>query len=209
MAYSGWARVVYGLHRRRDKVRFINKSSIIGFMVGAIVSPVIIIGGLYLYIQHELADPTKPDLAPPHIPSSEAVALDWNVRGLDETTINLEHSFKDKVLFLNFWATWCPPCVGEMQSIENLYRQFDKRVGFVCISKEEIETIKAFREKKGYTFPMYHVDGQVPEEFRTDGIPATFIISKEGKILLKHVGGADWSHESVVNFLEETLKGST
>lgn len=187
-------------------MRIVNKSSVIGFILGAVLGPIVAIGGFYLYIQHQLADLPEMVYGPPDIPGNERVTLDWNIERLDKTTINLGSEFKGAVLFLNFWATWCPPCVIEMPSIEKLYKRFDQRVEFICVSGEEIETIKSFRKKEGYTFPMYHIAGDVPKEFHTDGIPATFILSNGGKLLLKQVGGADWSHESVVNFLEEILK---
>lgn len=189
-------------------MKYINRSSVIGFILGAIVSPLVLVGGLYLYVQHEMADFGKTGFSPPDIPGNEIVSLDWNIQRLDETTINLEQAFKGKVLFLNFWATWCPPCTGEMPSIEKLYKAFGQRVQFVCVSHEKTKTIKDFRGKNSYTFPMFHNEGNVPEVFHADGIPATFIISNEGRILLKHVGGADWAHESVVKFLEEVLETS-
>jgi thiol-disulfide isomerase/thioredoxin len=131
--------------------------------------------------------------------------LDWTVQTLDGKTVTLGNKMKDQVVFLNFWATWCPPCVAETPSIEKLYRKIGDRVAFACISNESFDTLLEFRKKSGYTFPMYRRSQGPPSEFNTGGIPATFILSKNRKILLKHVGGADWAHESVVAFLEEVL----
>jgi thiol-disulfide isomerase/thioredoxin len=131
--------------------------------------------------------------------------LDWEVQTLDGKTVNLGEHFAGRVAFLNFWATWCPPCVGEAASIDRLYEQFKGRVAFACLSQENPGTIGRFQGKTGHQFPMYHLGSKPPEEFQTQGIPATFIISKTQRVVLRHVGAADWAHESVVRFLENLL----
>ena len=184
---------------------FFNRSSIIGLVAGAILSPLIIIGGLYFYMTRHTPQMQEMRYPPPEMPMLGSETLDWAVESLKGETVNLEKDFHDKVVFLNFWATWCPPCIAEAPSIESLYRKLGHRVAFACISNESIETLQAFRQKHGYTFPMYRRSQGPPPQFNTSGIPATFILSRGRKVLLKHVGGADWSHESVVQFLEKIL----
>ena len=181
----------------------------IGFILGAVISPIAISVGLYLYIQVQFSELKDINFSPPELPIEKEVSLDWNIQALDGTEFNLADKFNNEFLFLNFWATWCPPCVAEMPSIERLYQQFKGRMKFACISKEDLATINSFKKKKGYTFPIYHIKNNLPEEFNTDGIPATFIVSTAGQIKLKHVGGADWAHESVVNYLEGLLTAKT
>ena len=191
------------------KFRFVNKYSVIGFIIGAIISPLIIAGGLYVYIQKQIHDLNFDGEAmsfpPPQIPVATKVNIDWQLKALDGTEINLEAAFKEKVVFINFWATWCPPCIAEMPTIEKLYQKFKNRIGFACISNESLEAIRAFKTKKKYSFPMYQIEMEVPDEFEPERIPATFIISGDRKVALKHVGGADWSHEKVINFIEELI----
>jgi len=103
-----------------------------------------------------------------------------------------------------FLATWCPPCIQEMPSIEKLYGEFKNEVVFLCISDERLSKIKKFKETKKYTFPMYKLDGNRPAQFMSRGIPATFIVS-DGKILLKHIGGANWAHKKVSEFIKDKL----
>lgn len=172
-----------------------------------VLGPALIMGGLYIYVKLQMPNMKEMAFSPPDVPSRQKVTLDWKVKALDGTEINLEEEIKDRVVFLNFWATWCPPCVGEMPSIEKLYRRFEGKIAFACISDEDIAAIKEFRNAQRYTFPMYHVAGQLPEELKTRAIPATFIISRKGIVVLKHVGGADWAHETVVTFLEDLLSG--
>jgi len=190
-------------------MRFISKGSVIGFILGAIISFLAIIGGFYLYMQSQMSKIDKTGFSAPEIPIQRKVTLDWKIQNVDGREFSLSDQYDNQIIFLNFWATWCLPCVAEMPSIEKLYHRFKGRILFVCISNEEIKTIKKFGKRKGYTIPMYHMEGEPPEEFKTHEIPVTFIVSRERKIVLKHVGGADWAHESVINFLDGLLAVKT
>ena len=190
-------------------MKFINKSSVIGFILGAIISPLIISGGLYVYIQKQIGDLNiggdEMSFPAPEIPVRGKVDINWKLKAIDGTEINLEEQHKDKVVFINFWATWCPPCIAEMPTIEKLYQKFKDKIGFACISNESIDVIKEFIDKNKFTFPVYQIEMEIPKEFNVNGIPATFIISRDRKIALKHVGGADWNHETVMNYLDELI----
>ena len=191
------------------KFKSVNKYSVVGFIIGAIISPLIIAGGLYVYIQKQINDLNfggeAMNFPPPQIPVETKVNIAWKLEALDGTVINLDEEYKDKVVFINFWATWCPPCIAEMPTIERLYQIFKNRIGFACITNESLETIREFKTKKKYSFTLYHIEMEVPDEFEPERIPATFIISRDRKVALKHVGGADWSHERVINFLEKLI----
>lgn len=186
-------------------MKFINKSSVIGFILGFIISPVLITGGLYIYIKLQTSDIKEVAFPPPEVPIHQKASFDWKVQRLDGSEISLKEKLTDQVVFMNFWATWCPPCIREMPSIEKLYQRFNGKIVFACISNEDIAKIRNFKNAKKYTFPMYHIEDGHPKVFNTKGIPATFIISKERSVVLKHVGGADWAHETVVKFLEDLL----
>ena len=181
------------------RFKFLNKNSVIGFLIGAVISASIITAGLYVYIQKQINELSMPagaiQLSPPEIPVETRVNLNWNLRTLSGTRINLENEYEDKIIFINFWATWCPPCIVEMPSIEKLYQKFKDRIGFACISNESIDTIKEFKTKNKYSFTMYQSEIDVPKEFNLTIIPATFIISRDRKIAFKHEGPADWSHQ--------------
>lgn len=118
-------------------------------------------------------------------------------------------SLKGKVVFLNIWATWCPPCIAEMPNIQKLYDKVGSdKIAFVMLSVDQGETgkVKKFIDKKGYTFPVYFPTGQFPQEFRSNAIPTTFIISPEGKIVAKQEGMADYDTRKMRNFLQGMLK---
>lgn len=119
-------------------------------------------------------------------------------------------SLKGKVVFLNIWATWCPPCIAEMPNIQRLYDKVGSdKIAFVMLSVDEggLEKVKKFIDKKGYTFPVYMPAGSFPQEFYSNAIPTTFIISPDGKIVAKQEGMADYDTPEVVAFLQN-LAGS-
>lgn len=126
---------------------------------------------------------------------------------LDKNKTPLEFSeFKGKVVFLNNWASWCPPCVAEMPSIQKLKNRLQTNdVVFVMVSfDEEQEKALAFMEKRGFDFDVYFPGKNYP--YMTSSIPATFIIDKDGKVISENIGVADYNNEEVVNQLKALVK---
>lgn len=127
---------------------------------------------------------------------------------LNGNVTNFE-SLKGKVVFLNIWATWCPPCVAEMPNIQSLYNKIGSdNIAFVMLSVDQggMEKVKKYIDKKGYTFPVYMPASQFPGEFYSNAIPTTFIISPEGKIVAKQEGMADYDTKEVREFLQGLAK---
>lgn len=126
---------------------------------------------------------------------------DWPLKSLDGRELSLA-DFKDKVVFVNVWATWCGPCREEMPGIQALHDAMAKEgVEFVIVSEEAEETVRAFVEKEGYTFPVY-VSGKMPGVFETNGIPATFVVNRQGHIVLKETGMRNWNATRCHEFLK-------
>lgn len=115
-------------------------------------------------------------------------------------------SSKGKVVVINFWATWCPPCVAEMPSFQNLYNDYGHHVEFYFVAKDEKTKVQSFMEKKEYTFPIYYEGSGTPDFLKSETIPATFILSKSGKIVVNERGVADWDSKSTRNLLDSLLK---
>jgi thiol-disulfide isomerase/thioredoxin len=142
---------------------------------------------------------------------SEPAAYDWTVLDVDDRPVSFSQ-FKGKTLFLNFWATWCPPCVREMPSIDSLAkdpRLAGKSIEFLCVSvDDDVRVVRDFMKsrKLGMTF-LKVKDGKLPPVFFSDGIPATFLIAPDGRIAASQVGSADWHEENVVQFLEKLAAG--
>ncbi|MCB9767934.1 MAG: TlpA family protein disulfide reductase [Candidatus Omnitrophica bacterium] len=109
-----------------------------------------------------------------------------------------------KVLVVNFWATWCPPCVSEMPSLVSLGEKTrGKNVEVIFVSREEPSEIRPFIEKREYPEAMYFRSPGDARKWTSEGIPATYILDSEGRILDSHVGGAKWDGDEVVAQLVE------
>ncbi|MEJ2595515.1 MAG: TlpA disulfide reductase family protein, partial [bacterium] len=108
-----------------------------------------------------------------------------------------------KPVFLNIWATWCPPCIAEMPGISNLHDDFSEEVNFILISNENPEIIWAFLEKNGYAdLPVYYAS-YIPRDFMSQSIPATFIVDGEGTVVLKKLGAARWNSDKTRKLLDQ------
>ena len=112
---------------------------------------------------------------------------------------------KGKVVFLNLWATWCPPCVAEFGDIDELYKSYKDKVEFVLISSDEVSKIMAFLDKKGYAISSNIYVEQLPSVFQSKTIPATFIISKNGELVVKKKGAAKWNGEKSRALLDKLI----
>ena len=138
----------------------------------------------------------------------QPAAYNWTLEDLDEQQVSFSR-FQGKAVFLNVWATWCPPCVREMPSIARLAAKDhfkDKNIAFVCVSVDDAtETVRRFVRDKNWPMTVLHAHkGALPPVYQTDGIPATFIISPAGRIVAAEVGSTDWDRPDVVAFLEKT-----
>jgi len=82
----------------------------------------------------------------------------------------------------------------------------DKGIVFLCVTQEDSETVNRFVKEQSYTFPVYLLTGSIPESFKANIIPATFIISPNGKVAFKHTGAAKWDDKESIAFLESLAK---
>lgn len=113
---------------------------------------------------------------------------------------------QDEVVVLNFWATWCPPCIAEMPSLQELYSAYGDRVKFMFVSQEKIDKIQGFLDKRGFDLPVYRPLSKIPAALYSRSIPATYIIDREGRIRVSKVGVADWNSDTVKALLDELLE---
>lgn len=127
---------------------------------------------------------------------------DWQLLAPDGQRINLSQ-FKGQAILVNFWATWCPPCIAEMPALQELFNTHSGKINFVLISDEKPETIQQFMEKRGFNMPVYHQLSATPPAFLTNSIPTTWIISSEGKITIRKTGAAKWSSRSMQEMIEK------
>lgn len=114
--------------------------------------------------------------------------------------------FKGKVVFINFWATWCPPCIAEMPSIQILHDKFKDDSDVVILTVEiesKKEKAKQFMKRKKLTLPVYYPNSNLPIVLFDGTLPTTVILDKEGNIAHKTLGMADYSGNDIVGFLKE------
>lgn len=117
-------------------------------------------------------------------------------------------SLQGKVVFVNFWATWCPPCIKEMPSIETLKNKMKgKDVVFLLVDIDgNYEKAKAFMEKRKLDLPIYIPATSVSSTYLGSSIPTTIIFDKKGNMIQRIVGGVDFASEEVEQFMEQVLK---
>jgi thiol-disulfide isomerase/thioredoxin len=135
--------------------------------------------------------------------TSGLTKADFNLKLIDKegNTKSLEE-FKGKVIFMNMWATWCPPCIAEMPSIDQLHEEMGGEVAFVMLSLDKnFEKAKAFDERKGYDLPIYTQGSSLPSMYQSSAIPTTYIIDADGNLALTHKGMADYSDPEFKKFL--------
>ena len=111
---------------------------------------------------------------------------------------------KGKVIFFNVWATWCPPCIEEMPTIQNLYEEVgaDPKIAFLMLSMDQdFDKAIQYREKYGYDFEIYRLTGAMPAMYSTKLIPTTFVIDPEGNLVLQHDGVGQFDTREFKDFI--------
>lgn len=128
----------------------------------------------------------------------------WNLYNLKGKKINLKAA-KGDVVVVNLWATWCPPCIAEMPSFQELYEDYGGRVQFYFVSSEEKLKLENFMNKNPYTFPVFRPGSVAPEGLQSNILPTTYVISKSGEIVVHKKGTADWNDPDFRNLLNKLL----
>ncbi len=151
-------------------------------------------------VQHTLLSPRE---------SSKTVLLDekdfeFTVIGYNGEPVKLSQ-LRDKPIFLNFWATWCPPCIAELPSIQKLYEKYKNNVHFIFISNEPPVDVAEFITRKNYSLPLYFLGGTVPGVFETSTIPTTFIVNKRGRLILYKTGAARWDSKKMFRLMDRLI----
>jgi len=118
-------------------------------------------------------------------------------------------SGKTQVVFINFWASWCPPCIAEMPDIEKLYQRYkeDERIQFMMINLDNDPAKRdAFIARKNFDLPFFSVQSRIPNELSSQAIPATFVINKRGEVILRKEGMASYTGKSFTAWLDSQLE---
>jgi thiol-disulfide isomerase/thioredoxin len=136
----------------------------------------------------------------PSVLEDAALPADYSFNLIDRQGRPLSfEEFRGKVVFVNFWATWCPPCVAEMPDIHRLYERIghEPDIAFAMIAlDEDFGKALSFLDKKGFTFPVYRPGSALPPDFQSTSIPTTFLLGKDGRIVSRKAGMAKYNTES-------------
>ena len=144
---------------------------------------------------------------PVSINKNNLVAIEdfnWKLKNINGNYFNFRET-KGKVVLINFWATWCPPCIAEMPSMQLLYADYKDKVEFIFVSNESETVINNFLNKHNYTFDVFNSMSEYPKHFNVKSIPRTFIIDKKGNIVIDKSGAVNWNSDSVRNMVDELL----
>ncbi len=128
----------------------------------------------------------------------------WNLQKINSEEINFSQS-EGKVIIVNFWATWCPPCVAEMPSFQKLHDAYGDKVDFYFVTSEKPEKIISFMAKNGYSLPIFLQSYEAPKQLQSQALPTTYVISKTGEIVVDEEGAADWNSKKMRALLEQLL----
>jgi thiol-disulfide isomerase/thioredoxin len=137
-------------------------------------------------------------------PSIDAYSLE--LHSLGGTRIPMQNQ-RGRVLFLNFWATWCGPCRAEMPSLASLYSKMkDHDIFFGFLSNEATGAVQSYLSKTSLDLPMYLVTQESSQIARLQALPTTLIISKKGEVALRRVGGMQWDTPEIIKLLSDLEK---
>ena len=182
----------------------------IGFIISLIVLAIIVFNpetkSLILrgLIKTGLYDP---DLKPNNNSTEAGLAPSVLLRSASGELLNISES-KGKVIFLNFWATWCPPCIAEMPSIQSLKNKLSgsNDIIFAMVdADDDLKKSTGFMQKHHYNMPVYTVASSVPKSLFGGSLPTTIIIDKGGKIVMRHEGMADYGSKEMESFLRNLI----
>lgn len=136
-------------------------------------------------------------------------APDFSLQDMDEKKYSIK-DFRGKVVLVNFWATWCPPCRREMPSLERLYQKL-KGKDFIVLAINQFEDpdhVFAYTGQLGTdpTFPiLFDRDSKIAEAYKVAGLPTTYLLDKQGKIRYRAVGGREFDHPEVEKLIQALM----
>ncbi len=144
----------------------------------------------------------------PNLIADGEILPDADFTGLDGVRHSLR-GLRGKIVLLNFWATWCGPCRGEMPSMQRLFAELSGKKDFamLAVSEEKADKVKAFWAQQQYRFPVALAEAKQPSaRFGASSIPTTYILNRDGRVLLCQVGGIEWDEPRMSAWLRQLVE---
>lgn len=194
-----------------------SKRRIWSYVVWAILFGLILLPSSRIFIQQQLMKLGffKPKLENVEQPTPEPRTNEQIAQTIPTVSFKNEtgklynvDKLKGKVLFINFWATWCPPCKAEMPSIQTLYNKFKEndKVEFLLVEIEnDLEGANKFLKQENLVLPVVYPNSSIPEEWLSGAIPTTVILNKAGELVSREQGMRDYSAKSVEDFIQNLI----
>ncbi len=174
-----------------------------------VISPILLVLIVFAlaFIQRDKSSKTLQKSEPLKIGS---LAPDFTFPDLNDSERKLS-DYRGKVVFINIWATWCPPCIYEMPSMQRLYDQLkgeDFEILAISIDALGKQVVEPFIQKYHLTFPiLLDPTGKIKKLYATTGVPESFIVDKNGILVLKVIGPQKWDSEAVLKFFRRLIQG--
>jgi peroxiredoxin len=136
-------------------------------------------------------------------------APNFTLSGLDDKMVSLS-DYRGTVVLVNIWATWCPPCVDEMPSMERLDKELKgENFEILAVSIDSLGTkaVAPFMGKYNLSFPaLMDPDGTIKTLYQTTGVPESFIVNQEGILIKRIIGPRDWATPEVIGFFRDLIQ---
>lgn len=131
--------------------------------------------------------------------------FNWMLISREGDALSLE-TLRGRVVVINYWATWCPPCIAEMPAFQDLYDAYGDKVAFLFVTTDDRGKVDSFLEKHRYDLPVYYPRSRPPVELESSSLPTTYFIDRQGGIAVHKVGAADWNSGKVRHLLDKLLE---
>ena len=136
-------------------------------------------------------------------------AADFELTDLEGRSYKLSDLI-GKVVVVNMWASWCPPCIAEMPSVEALYRRFrnsDLVVLTVSVDAEGAKAVQPIVNEMGLTVPvLLDSESTLPPRYGVTGYPETFVVDRDGRVVEHYIGPTDWASTARINYFQNLLR---